>query len=223
MKPSARRPQTILLLDASALETQTGLMQNGQWLSFQRAPGETLETLFLGVSRCLREARLEFDRVDGFLYCEGPGSVLGIRLAAMALQGWKSLPGHKSAPITAYRSLPTIARLIQLKERLKLPFHCISEGGQGLWNLFSLKEGNSTHRLAMASQEVIENLKEPVFHIPLGRQKQPPLNNATPHPYNIEGIPSLMNHEDIFHSVDDPVVYRSQTQDYVKWSAQRHR
>ncbi len=221
--PIARRNQTLLLLDASALQTQTGLLQNGHWLSFQRAPGETLDSLFEGVSRCLQDARMELDQVDGFLYCEGPGSVLGIRLAAMALQGWKSLPAHKTAPILTYRSLPAMACLIQMKENLQMPFHCIAQSSRDLWNLLSLTVENWPGKLETVSSEVVENLREPVFHIPLGRQKKTPPRNVKNYPYNIEEIPRLMDRQEIFHLSETPEVYRTHPNDYVKWAAKRHR
>ena len=166
---------------------------------------------------------MEFDQVDGFLYCEGPGSVLGIRLAAMALQGWKSLPGHKSAPILAYRSLPAMASLIQMKENLELPFHCIAESSRGLWNLLSVTLDNWPGKLESVSSEMVENLREPVFHIPLGRQKKTPPDNVKNYPYHIEEIPRLMDREEIFHLTEAPEVYRTHPNDYVKWSSVRHR
>ena len=221
--PITRRHQTLLLLDASALESQTGLLQGGQWLSFQRIPGDTLETLFEGVSSCLQEACMELEQVDGFLYCEGPGSVLGIRLAAMALQGWKSLPTHKSTPILTYRSLPAIASLIQMQENLELPFHCIAESGRDLWNLLSLTADNWPGKLETVTSEKIEDLREPVFHIPMGRQKKTPPGNVKSYPYNIEEIPRLMDREEILQLTDTPKVYRTHPNKYVKWSAKRHR
>ena len=220
---SFRRNQTLLLLDASALETQTGLLRNGQWLAFQRSTGETLETLFQGVSRCLAEARLEFAQVDGFLYCEGPGSVLGLRLAGMALNGWRSLPTNKSAPIYAYRSLSAITRLIELKNGNGQRFHCICKSGKGLWNLYSSGDENTFENLKTVSKEEIENFREPVYLIPLGRNKETPPGNAEIYPYHIEEIPRLLTSEGIFRKAGNPHVYRIGKSAYAKWSGQRHR
>ncbi len=223
--PIARRQQTLLLLDASATETQTGIWRDGQWLTFQRFSGETLDTLFRGVSCCLEDTRIAFSDVDGFIFCEGPGSVLGIRLAAITLQGWKSLPSYKAAPILVYRSLPTMARLLQIEENPKTPFHCIAEGGRGLWNLHTQTENekNPCTEMKTVASEAIENLSEPVFHIPLGRQKQVPPENAEGRFYHIEGIANLLSNEEIFRMEETPQVLRIDNTNYVKWSAQRHR
>ncbi len=215
--PTHRRNQTLLLLDASALETQTGLLRNGKWLAFHRSSGETLEALFQGVSSCLSGAGLDFKDVEGFLYCEGPGSVLGIRLAAMALKGWRSLPGLKMAPIYAYRSLPAMAHLMQLQERNGPPFHCICEGGKGLWNLYSNGE------MKTVSSEEIENLEEPVYLIPLGRNKESPPQNAEIRPYHLEELPTILTSEALFRRTETPEVYRTGANVYAKWSGQRHR
>lgn len=123
----------LLFIDASAPRVQAGVWQGGRWLAYRCMEAPALEEVFRSVSLLLKEAELRFTDLGGFIHNEGPGSILGIRLAAMALRIWAlglgdlpsvgtvTAPAQDTAatasatarnvalPVWAVRSLPLLA------------------------------------------------------------------------------------------------------------------
>lgn len=60
----------------------------------------------LGLFSCIEELALDPAAANAWVLCTGPGSILGIRTAAMALRTWLTL---RPAPVHAYFSLALIA------------------------------------------------------------------------------------------------------------------
>ncbi len=100
-----------LAIDASRAQCAVGVLSgDGRWLAFTPCRGGALEGLREGVQAALGAAAMRIEEIDGFLYCEGPGSVLGLRLAAMMLRVWRTVPALAKKPVFAWRTLPFIAR-----------------------------------------------------------------------------------------------------------------
>lgn len=142
----------LLFIDASAPQVQTGLWQDGCWLAHRCSDAPALEEIFRSVSELLRVAGLPFAAIGGFIHNEGPGSILGIRLGAMALRVWVEGAQAKAAgtasplPVWAVRSLPLVAAKVVLcaekagteAQRPAAGIGVFSEFRQGLWNWFTL-------------------------------------------------------------------------------------
>jgi tRNA threonylcarbamoyladenosine biosynthesis protein TsaB len=73
---------------------------------------------------------VDLDKVGGFLFCAGPGSILGIRTVAMALRAWGVL---KARPIFAYGSLQLVAQALGQAE-----VGIIADARRDLWHLAQL-------------------------------------------------------------------------------------
>ncbi len=61
----------------------------------------------VGVFRCVEQLAVDLAEVRAFAFCEGPGSVLGIRTVAMALRTWCVMDPR---PVFAYGSLAVVAQ-----------------------------------------------------------------------------------------------------------------
>ncbi len=93
----ARCPR-LLILDAASLVVQVGWLEIGRtpaWVALEEEAGS-------GLFRALDELGKRPRDADAFGFCEGPGSILGIRSAAVALTTWQAL---RERPSFAYRSL----------------------------------------------------------------------------------------------------------------------
>lgn len=69
--------------------------------------GEASSALPAVVAKALDEAALPLRSLDAIAFCSGPGSVLGIRLAAASLRAWRAL--RPDLALYAYPSLPLLA------------------------------------------------------------------------------------------------------------------
>ena len=101
-----------LVLDASAGTVFVGIVgPDEQWIARQQSTANALEGLFASVEYCLQTAGMGIDSIRGFIYCEGPGSVLGLRLCAMAIETWRRIAPRASS-LHRY-TLQLCARLIR--------------------------------------------------------------------------------------------------------------
>ena len=109
---SSSPPLPALVIDASGPSVCVGLLADDRnWLAHTEAPGAALECLFPAVEATLNTAQLRFEQLRSFIYCEGPGSVLGLRLCAMAIETWSRLY-PTAAQLYSYNSLQLCAALI---------------------------------------------------------------------------------------------------------------
>lgn len=146
----------VLFLDASAPFVQVGLWQNQRWLSHCCVDAPALEAIF----RCVREqlalASVRLEQVAGFVHNEGPGSILGIRLSAMALRVWSG-----QVPVWAVRSLPLVAAKVAVLTPASPAGAVISEFRQGLWNWFepSAADRSGNRICVIETDELAERLR----------------------------------------------------------------
>jgi tRNA threonylcarbamoyladenosine biosynthesis protein TsaB len=92
----------LLLLDAASTRVQVGL-----WAADGSARWQTSdEEAGVGIFRCVEALGFDLNQVRAFAFCEGPGSVLGVRTTAMALRTWRALALR---PAFAYCSLALVA------------------------------------------------------------------------------------------------------------------
>lgn len=118
-----------LLLDASSTQVQVGIPSATGWLSLQRAEAPALSFLFEGLRRCLEETKSEIAQVDAIIFCEGPGSTLGLRSALTLAKTLKSQISPAPA-FAVYNALHAAALLCQNPE---MPI--LADYRQGQWYL----------------------------------------------------------------------------------------
>jgi tRNA threonylcarbamoyladenosine biosynthesis protein TsaB len=99
----------LLVLDAASARVQTGLLPRTGGARWETADAEAGAAIFSGVEKLLAGARPRLGDVDAFVFCAGPGSVLGIRTAAVAIRSWNVL---RPRPVYAYCSLELVARAL---------------------------------------------------------------------------------------------------------------
>jgi|UniRef100_UPI00404A674D tRNA threonylcarbamoyladenosine biosynthesis protein TsaB len=97
--------QSLLLLDASSSRIQVVHLNLGAeplWAQSQEEAGRGLFT-------CLTSLKVDIANIPAFVFCEGPGSILGIRSTATVLRTWQVL---KSRPIYSFGSLNLVAHAL---------------------------------------------------------------------------------------------------------------
>lgn len=95
----------ILVIDTASRRTHVGLgSAAGSW-SWYASAEESGTALFRGVDSCLKKNQLALGSIRTVIFCEGPGSMLGIRTTAMAIRTWMTAKILTDTPILAYSSL----------------------------------------------------------------------------------------------------------------------
>lgn len=211
---SLKREQPHLFCNAAFPRLQVGVWQNDIWRAYAEANGEAQQEIFRLTQKVLLDARLSLPEIAGFIHGEGPGSILGIRLGAMAIRAWNVLAPR---PVYAFRSLDLLAA--KIRARRTGDFFIIAEGRKGHWNVYA----STSRQIAAALPECVADLPGPFFYLPQRKK----WNEA---PVPVEIVPaSLAQHADILRTpgllrdVDAPEVFAPGENEYQRWQPKRHR
>lgn len=195
----------LLLIDAASARTQVGVLGGGtpgRWASRSDEAG-------VGVFECLDELDVDISSVGAFAFCEGPGSILGIRTSAMAVRSWNILGPR---PTFAYIGLAVVA------EAMARPgLSVIADARRGLWHRVLL--GGPLERVPAAA--LSGDLATPD-----GFRNWEPLPAGTAViPYalaNLFAMPLVAGAE-LFRETSTPDAFLHQEPAYSKWVPQIHR
>lgn len=199
---------TLLLIDSASARVQVGLWTLGaaepRWLHSDTEAGTGV---FACVETLLTQTGRRIAEVDAFVFCEGPGSVLGIRTAAVALRTWRVV--NPSAVIYAYQSLDLVARSLGEPE-----LSVIADARRDTWHVAQL--GQPLRRVPSAELTGTKVMPEHFRHwTPL-----PPELGSTPYE-----VPHLLNNlldTDIFRAVTEPDAFSHEEPSYITWTPQIH-
>ncbi len=208
-----------LFLDASSVSAQAGLWRGGQWLAYRTEQSPALESIFSLVEGCLRDSGRKLEAVQGFIHCEGPGSVLGIRLAAMAIRSWLALPAWEQAEVLTCRSLELSAALVAAKQKNDTPFHVIAEARQTRWNLLTHPDSKITE----VEPEALETLTGPIYHLRQRKSWHTPPAHAEPITNDLREHPELLTTPGLLRPAEAPGLYLVNEPSYRTWTPARHK
>lgn len=210
-------PEPCLVLDGSArVGVRVGVLSGGRWAGQGVSPDGALEGLFGCVETALAEAGLRLDQIRSFALCVGPGSVLGIRIASLAVRAWSAL---EPRPVFVWESLTALARasldagergpfLVAVESRLKR-WHALevaSDGSLGAPFEAEAAQLNATGRRILASSEAAPGVL--TSHV------------AVPHPWS--GLPGAFARPGFLRLEPRPDALNV-ADDFAVWSGERHR
>ena len=210
-------PEPCLVLDGSARAgVRVGVLSGGRWVGQGLSPDGALEGLFGCVEAALVDAKLSLGDIRSFALCVGPGSVLGIRIAALAVRAWSAL---EPRPIFVWESLAGIARsalaagekgpfLVAAESRLKR-WHALevsADGSLGAPFEAEAAQLNSAGRRILASSEAAPGVL--TSHV------------AVPHPW--AALPTFFTQPGFLREEPRPDALNV-ANDFATWSGERHR
>jgi tRNA threonylcarbamoyladenosine biosynthesis protein TsaB len=219
--PMARLPQllaahgSILVFDAVSLRLQIGLLRNGFPSLWEQIDDDAGRGLFSGTEAVLTRAAVRIGDIGAFIFCEGPGSMLGTRTVAMALRTWLTL---RSRPVFAYQSL-ALAALAEWK-RSPRALAVVADARRERWHRQPIEADGS---LGLLECYPTADLPAGNLFTPAGFRvwSKPPADLAEC-PYAIDALFACAEDADLFRRVETPNVLQQEAPNYKKWSAQPH-
>lgn len=205
----------LLLLDAASARVQAGWLANAdlttaRWATSEKETGvglfESVEALGVGAEMGA-EIGAKVEQAGALVFCDGPGSVLGIRTCAMALRTWNVL---RPRPVFAYCSLALVAHALGRPE-----VGVIADARRELWHHFAL--GGALRRVPVA-----ELTGELVMPENFRHWSQPPAG-LTHVPYSLADLLPRVLDADLFRSTDAPDAFLHEEPSYVTWTPKIHR
>lgn len=193
----------LLVLDAASARIQVGVFAgdiSARWESSAAEAG-------VGLFRSVEALRLDLENVAAFAFCEGPGSVLGIRTAAMALRAWTTL---KNRPVFVYSSLALVWHASPRADT-----SVISDARRDRWNRYRPADGLTRVGAAELSQRLVT---------PAGFRNWSPLPAGVEQvPYSLADLLPRTAGVDLFRAVESPDAFLHEEPSYVTWTPQIHR
>ncbi|MEC7486939.1 MAG: hypothetical protein VYE55_01400, partial [Verrucomicrobiota bacterium] len=157
--------------------------------------------------------------IHSFICCVGPGSVLGLRLAVMAVQTWARIHFRK-APVYTYNSLDFCIRTLKL-DQIKLSGSIlVSDWKKDAWHAVKLLE-DQEYKLEMIDSDTLSSWCGAIFHLPQRKGWQdPPANCNTIH-YQPKRIIECID-SGILHRTESIELFSTTVNNYKKWIPKRH-
>ena len=210
-----------LLMDAAGPKTVFGLVKSGAWLDYR-----SLETPFIeGGQSCveglLRNNGQELEELSGILYAAGPGSTLGLRLAAMFARSLLTLPNLRHWNCAQYSNLD-LAAVSLIEDGETLPVQAIAPWRRDRIHRVLIRSVSPLDRTTDSPHpDDLESAAAWLF--PLGNRpgNQPPDSRIREYPVN--DIPHLLSrYPDLLKHCPAPTPFMAETPDFVRWSSKRH-
>ena len=208
---------SLLVLDAASLNVQAGLLRPSAPPFWHRARQEAGTGLFAGADTLLTGAGLELDRIGAFVFCEGPGSMLGIRTVAMALRTWAVL---QVRPVYSYQSLALAGRY-EWQQKPPRSFTVIADARRESWHCQPVGLDGvmpPLQRVAAAALPASE-LVTPADFRSWAAAPRPAVTCS----YDLGAILPAVADGDYFQAAEMPDAFQHEAPAYKKWSAQIHR
>jgi tRNA threonylcarbamoyladenosine biosynthesis protein TsaB len=179
------------------------------------------ESLFALVETALQTAELALAACAGFVFTEGPGSILGIRVVAAALRAWKVLPGFAAKPVFAVNSLALAARLLLREEPARRDFALLADSRQGWWNTLVVRGGVVPEGFEERRGAELGALPEPRFRITQRVLSAPPEGCVAFPEGLLEREPAVFSEPGLLRETDAPDAVNIPGV-FVKWTPARH-
>lgn len=212
------RHRCLLVLDAASARVQVGLLRADAPAVWQTSADEAGHALFSLTDAVLRSAGAQLADIGAFVFCTGPGSMLGVRTVAMALRTWQTL---EARPVYTYTSLPLLARQIAAAEP-GLPFAVISDARRDSWNCVRVDPAGEVSPLMRVTSTEVAAFSGTIFCPTAFRSFAPAPAPARDFPYDVAAALAQFESVALFAPTDAPDAFQHEAPEYKKWSAQVH-
>jgi tRNA threonylcarbamoyladenosine biosynthesis protein TsaB len=209
----------ILVLDAASASVQVGLLRRDGDPVWQKSADESGKALFELADGCLKRAGVPFPAIEAFVFCDGPGSMLGIRTAAMAIRTWQAA-APRPLPAYRYHSLPLVA--LELKRTGALPpFAVIADARRDSWHHVGVT-ATDTSPLQRVDAAKLATGTETLFQPAGFRAWANPPRGVREAPYDVAALFAAHCDAPVLEATNAPDAFQYEAPEYKKWTAQVH-
>ncbi|NDV62533.1 hypothetical protein G0Q06_08730 [Puniceicoccales bacterium CK1056] len=207
-----------LLIDAAGPALIVGILEEDKWLCMESFSSGFLEDLKPGVESLLEKSSLDLSSLSGIICSSGPGSTLGLRLAAMFvrtllqqpdLENWKCLTYNNLELTCASLSKPggPACRVAAPWRRDRLHLATLLPGPPAQFELESVSVEEATELPVVELGNRLALLPEGANRISYPAEKIPQILKAWP---------------DLLTSTQKPGLYSAETPEFARWTSTRH-
>ncbi len=211
-----------LVIDGSSSAVFAGLLDTeNQWLSKVSREGTPLEELFPVIKVALTESGLSITDIGCYIYCEGPGSVLGLRLCAMAIETWARIY-PESAQYYKYNSLQLSAHaLLHAKPDLQDAL-IVADWKKGAWNALYIR-GRHISATEVIDDASLGDWEDLIYYLPQRKGWQSPPDKVQTLRYDPSILDTIRDTSGLIRMTDQIGLYNAGINTFQKWTPTRHR
>lgn len=211
-----------LVIDGSGSSVFAGLLDaEKRWLAKVSRDGTPLEELFPVVKVALTESGLSLTDIGSYIYCEGPGSVLSLRLCAMAIETWTRIY-PESAQYYKYNSLQLSAyALLHAKPDLQDAL-IVADWKKGAWNALYMR-GRDVGETEVIDDDSLSDWEDLIYHLPQRKGWQSPPEKVQTLRYDPSILDTISDASGLIQMTDRIELYNSGINTFQKWTPTRHR
>lgn len=212
---------TWLLLDAAGPETVFGLVHDGDWLDYTITKNPFLERCQVSLGRLLKDHELGLEELSGILFASGPGSTLGLRLAALFARSLLQLPGLEHWRCAQYNNLAmAVASLIDKGE--EFPIQAIAPWRRDRVHRVSIRDTSSLEFISDSLHpDELDTDTSNLF--PLGNRPRnlPPVKKIRKYPVG-DLLEIMSKYPQLIEYPLEPTPYSAESPEFALWSSKRH-
>lgn len=206
----------ILVIDAASTTVQVGLLRTGQPPLWRSSPDEAGKALFTLADDVLRSTGLTLADVRAFAFDAGPGSMLGVRTAAMALRTWQALAAR---PAYQFQSLALLASELA---RTGQSGAVVADARRDTWHVVEFTAPDRVMALRRVPSADLAATATPLWQPAAFRAWSQPPRATQDCAFDLAALFTAHASADLFTATDTPDAFQHEAPEYKKWSAQVH-
>ena len=202
------RHASVLWIDAASSSVQAGILAADEPARWAQVEGDA----GTGVFKATAKLGVNIVQVEAFVFCEGPGSILGIRTSAMAIRAWTAV---RPRPVYAYRSLELVALNLR-----RAHVSVIADARRETWHCLATDaDGAPTPLRRIPTASLSGNLVTPAgFRC----WSAFPAGAIETVPYDLPALVPALGHANLLRPTEDPDAFLHEEPTYVTWTPQVH-
>ena len=208
----------LLVLDAASKRCFVGLKRSPDHLDFIATEQEATKSLFSSLKTLLSRNQLNLAEIRSIAFCEGPGSMLGIRTTIMAIRTWVGAAILKNATLYAFSSLSLGQRLVQQMPGGPSRFLVLTDARRQSWNALECDStGPDSSKPIILDNIALEQSEFPAYsfaEFPAWTQTNAPLLTIAYQPERLFEKDDFLS---VLQNTDAPAPLSLRPSEYKKW------
>jgi len=206
-----------LVLDGSARHgVSVGVLQGGRWTAEAHSDEGALEATFACAEKAMALSGLKFADMRSFAVCVGPGSMLGIRVTAMAVRTWGAL---QPCEVWVWEPLVALAAVVRLRGEASA-FSVISESRLKRWHVVSVDTAGLPSPARECEVEQVTALAGRIVTTAVQAPQVLPVAQVVPAAW--PDLPKVFAQGGVLRLEPKPEALNAAA-DFATWSGDRHR
>ena len=202
-----------LVVDASTSPVQVGIPSTSDWQVLHRVEAQALEGLFRATEKVLNDCGIEISEIKQVYFCEGPGSTLGLRLAAAFVRTLKWSQKSSGFKVFAYNALDLASILAPQKNAIiQAPFRV----GFRFVRIPHIEPIKSEKKIIPEDEALAEYPNS--YHLPDLRKRSKPVDPEKTLDYDLSLISGLDDLKTISKPCPDILPYNPKAPEFKKWT-----